>query len=333
MTNEVSSEPSTSTSTPMQSAVSKERQPILVICLEGCHGSGKTQLTHSFEKAGHLVLDEGFLDMPNTVLHPQSLLMESTWVCSWFRRLVDVATSAESNKQKALIADRSPLSAVFYALRNGTVLEPLIRACIEEVREVFNIHIVSVHIRTERELLWDRIQERLKREPRRAAFREDSKQWMDDVLAFYDSMQWDFTVSNNEVEIESLRRELLNSIADSFRASPFEDLIRHVDVVEKPILSTPHVFPNDGLASPSKLDALLGESPMKKRMRTPGPSPLRTAHGPSENAKKLKLDGQSPCVDLSLSSSFVVETPEVAIYSKPAGINSVGPQVVTPTVL
>jgi hypothetical protein len=75
--------------------------------------------------------------MPNTVLHPQSLLMESTWVCSWFRRLVDVATSAESNKL-ALIADRSPLSAVFYALRNGSVLEPLIRACIEEVMLPFH---------------------------------------------------------------------------------------------------------------------------------------------------------------------------------------------------
>ena len=138
---------------------SKNETPILVICLEGCHGSGmaerllysigriftflrmlpigKTELTHSFSKAGHLVLDEGFLDMPNTVLHPQSLLMESTWVCSWFRRLVDVATSAESNKL-ALIADRSPLSAVFYALRNGSVLEPLIRACIEEVHLFFH---------------------------------------------------------------------------------------------------------------------------------------------------------------------------------------------------
>ncbi len=113
--------------------ISEESQtPILVICLEGCHGSGKTQLTQSFKESGHLVLDEGFLDLPASVLHPQSLVMEATWVCSWFRRLVGVATSAQSNKL-ALVADRSPLSAVFYALRNGKVLEPLIRACIEEV--------------------------------------------------------------------------------------------------------------------------------------------------------------------------------------------------------
>jgi hypothetical protein len=182
-------------------------------------------------------------------------------------------------------------------------------------------------------LLWTRIQERLKREPRRAAFREDSKQWMDDVLAFYDSMQWDFTVSNNEVEIESLRRELLNSIADSFRAGPFEDLLRPSDLIKEPSLSTPHVFPNDGLASPSKFDALLGESPIKKRIRTPGPSPLHRALGPNDKCKKQKLEDQSPFVDISLSASFVVETPEVAIYSKSIVENSAGPQVVTPTVL
>lgn len=30
-----------------------------------------------------MVLDEAFLDMPEYALHPQSLLMETTWVCSW----------------------------------------------------------------------------------------------------------------------------------------------------------------------------------------------------------------------------------------------------------
>jgi hypothetical protein len=47
-------------------------------------GSGKTQLCNAFMNAGFWVLDEAFLDMPSYALHPQSLLMETTWVCSWY---------------------------------------------------------------------------------------------------------------------------------------------------------------------------------------------------------------------------------------------------------
>ena len=34
------------------------------------------------------MLDEAFLDMPSYALHPQSLLMETSWVVSWFLRLL-----------------------------------------------------------------------------------------------------------------------------------------------------------------------------------------------------------------------------------------------------
>ena len=36
---------------------------MLVICLEGCHGCGKTELCQHFEAAGFQVLDEAFIDM------------------------------------------------------------------------------------------------------------------------------------------------------------------------------------------------------------------------------------------------------------------------------
>lgn len=47
-------------------------------------GCGKSVLCRLFSEAGFWTLDEAFLDMPEYALHPQSLLMETSWVCSWW---------------------------------------------------------------------------------------------------------------------------------------------------------------------------------------------------------------------------------------------------------
>ena len=88
-------------------------------------------------REGFWVLDEAFLDMPSYALHPQSLLMETTWVCSWcvilyfsvlhqaifnatttprFERLLKCNEDLKSqgDQNQVFIADRSPFSAVFY---------------------------------------------------------------------------------------------------------------------------------------------------------------------------------------------------------------------------
>jgi len=52
---------------------------MIVLALEGCHGSGKTELSTLFAAKGYTVLDEGFLDMPSHLLHPQSIVMELAW--------------------------------------------------------------------------------------------------------------------------------------------------------------------------------------------------------------------------------------------------------------
>ena len=51
-------------------------------------GSGKTSLCKEVSNMGFRVLDENFLDMPAHSLHPQSLFMETKWVCAWY---VDLA--------------------------------------------------------------------------------------------------------------------------------------------------------------------------------------------------------------------------------------------------
>jgi hypothetical protein len=113
-----------------------------------CLGSGKTELCRQFQNAGIEVLDEGFMNMPSFPgIKPQSLIMESIWVSNWFQRLLQMQkdyqqSSGDSVMKKIFIADRSPYSAVYYAGKNGTLLEPLIRQGIEDLREV-NIQICT----------------------------------------------------------------------------------------------------------------------------------------------------------------------------------------------
>jgi hypothetical protein len=151
----------------------------------------------------------------------QSLLMETAWVCGWFQRvmshIVEIKKAAESGADAAehhvIIADRSPLSAVFYSRSDGHLLEPLIRQYVAELKAVADVHIHTVHLRTERALLWARILDRLEREPSRLALGEDKQDWMDRVLAFYDRMAWDVTVHNNLCTMPVLVADVLGSLS------------------------------------------------------------------------------------------------------------------------
>lgn len=172
-----------------------------------------------FTKAGFTTLDEAFLDMPSYCsLHPQSLLMETNWICGWFQRILKEASRAGNNPDKTLlVVDRSPLSAVFYTRNNnGLLLAPIIAAQIKELREV-NIEVFTVHVRCDTNVLWRRIQKRLTIEPDRAMYKEDSFEWLLEVKNFYDHFQgWDFTVDNSSDDtslLKSVSKEILDAVS------------------------------------------------------------------------------------------------------------------------
>ena len=187
---------------------------MIVICLEGSHGSGKSTICEEFEAADFWVLDEGFMNMPEYALHPQSLLMETTWVCSWFTRLLKKQNELKSQgytdvSQQIFFADRSPFSTVFYSRNGGSYLTPLINNMINEVREAAGIEIYTVYMTVEKELLWSRIQDRLSREPERKKYDEDKRAWMEKTVAFYDNFEWDLRVVNNNTTMPVLMRHIL----------------------------------------------------------------------------------------------------------------------------
>ncbi|KAJ0411532.1 hypothetical protein ATCC90586_001127 [Pythium insidiosum] len=193
-------------------------QKIIIVCLEGCHGCGKTSLSDEFEARGYRVLDEAFMDMPSYALPPQSLLMETSWVCSWFERVLRLARKVRHDKSMTprphvYIADRSPFSAVFYA-QHGRLLEPVIREQMREVEQFSNVQFYTVNLSVEPELLWTRILERLEREPERVRFNEHKRSWMDQTLAFYDTFNWDLTVQNGADSISSVADNIVEVLCD-----------------------------------------------------------------------------------------------------------------------
>lgn len=198
----------------------------LRIALEGVHGSGKTTILNHFKEAGFATLDEGFLDMPVVPsLHPQTLTMESNWVNCWFQRLLRKISESDDDQQ-VLITDRSPFSAVFYT-RNGMgkLLEPLIRAQIEELKSL-GIEIYTVYLKVDAEVLWGRIRSRLESEPERLALKEHRREWMEEVKSFYDGFAWDLVCDNNDRE--QALTELMVGLMDqvSQRSPKFRDAVR-----------------------------------------------------------------------------------------------------------
>lgn len=198
---------------------------VVVVSLEGCHGCGKTALCAEFAAQGYQVLDEAFLDMPSYALHPQSLLMETSWVCSWFERVLRIADQAKraptaDARRQVYIADRSPFSAVLYSA-NGKLLEPVIRAQMKEVQQFASVQFYNVHVQVDRGLLWQRITERLMVEPERVRYNEHKQEWMDHTLAFYNAFPWDLTVTNDERGVQDITDRITSLLAEQdpdFRA-------------------------------------------------------------------------------------------------------------------
>jgi hypothetical protein len=112
---------------------------------------------------------------------------------------------------EVLIADRSPYSAVFYS-HNGHLLEPVIREHIKELKKV-GIEVITISIDVAQDILWSRIQKRLKKEPWREKYHEGLMSWMIKSKAFYDGFRWDCVI-NNDLDSTDLTKVSFKSICD-----------------------------------------------------------------------------------------------------------------------
>lgn len=183
-----------------------------VICIEGCHGSGKTAITQKIDELSQQgvyngTIDEGFLDMPKYQISPQSFTMEMIWISRWFEKILKIKNDVSNAMDQVtpqtkshhappiFFADRSPYSALFYA-PNGLLLRSIIDESKKELAES-GIYIKTIYIQVGDDILWDRISQRLEREPHRKKYNEDSHDWMKKTVGFYEGHSWDAVIKNN----------------------------------------------------------------------------------------------------------------------------------------
>lgn len=185
---------------------------IRIYCIEGCHGSGKTNVVSELSRRGHQILDENFINMPQLGIKPQSFTMELIWISHWFERALELKKTPNS---KVYFADRSPYSAVLYA-EYGLLFKPIIAQNILDLKRA-GIDIINVYVEVDEDVLWGRISDRLQKEPERQKYREDSRQHMTSVLDFYKSHDdlWNYTVNNTANDIEFVIQNILQITSHS----------------------------------------------------------------------------------------------------------------------
>ena len=186
-----------------------------IFCLEGAAGAGKSTLVQLL-KPNFPVLEEEFMDPDenrgNRVqLHPQGLVMEARWVSRWFERALLLAKQGT----KCAFSDRSPYSAEIYG-HCGELLAPMIREQIQELAS-HDIHVVTILVHVDQDILWDRVQQRLLREPHRVKYGEADKEFFRRIMTVYERHAWDFRVDNTPVGVHDalglIRHEVAHCMA------------------------------------------------------------------------------------------------------------------------
>ena len=161
-------------------------------------------------------------------MHPQSQYCELNWLANWFQRIMllkqchvleqqqllsqlqkcEIVPGSEQyndaittlTSPKLFVVDRSPYSACFYTRENrGYSFMPMIQSTIEELKNNADIHVYTVCLKvSNHKTLWDRICDRLKREPSRLQFNESSREWMMHIYDEYEKFpHWDFVMTND----------------------------------------------------------------------------------------------------------------------------------------
>ncbi len=173
---------------------------MFVFCIEGCHGTGKTELCTKLLEKGYNVIGEAFIHVENTGLNPQSVTMEMKWTMDWFTKIIKIS---QSDPNGIYITDRSPLSSKFYSQSHGDMISILTKEMIEEI-SILGIKIVTICLDVDKIVLWDRIRYRLEKEPYRIKYNENNKEWMIKVLSMYNFEQWDEKLDNSFILIGEL---------------------------------------------------------------------------------------------------------------------------------
>lgn len=186
---------------------------VTFVCIEGAHGVGKTTVVEQFRSAGYPVLEEKFLDQKplSPKLDRQGLIMETKWAWDALACMVKYRKDSSSCDRPVVIVDRSPYSSAVYTKdHKGMSLVPVVRGCIDEMKEL-GINVITVCIALDRDALWERIEARFAKDTVRAEL-ESSRDFMDEVCSDYSDLYGDIWDATFEVDPKDTPRRAMESI-------------------------------------------------------------------------------------------------------------------------
>lgn len=172
-----------------------------IFCIEGNYGIGKSTLINKLQQLNVGFINEGFMELYAEEMDPNGVINEIEWVSSWFKRVIELNKQATTS---VVIADRSPYSALFFMKSCISEMKTIIDNMILELKN-YDIHVVTIHLKTERELNWNRVLKRLESEPYRLSFNENDRCKFDSVYDKYDEFKWDHEIENDDASIENIK--------------------------------------------------------------------------------------------------------------------------------
>ena len=166
---------------------------LIVVCIEGVHGVGKTTICRLLRSYGFNVRREIFVEkVADSPLPPGSFTQEISWITSWCDWITSfyrdhVANEDSSGGVKILFSDRCPLTPPIYATSHNALLEMVARTAFSDLEEFLPISIVPVFIQLDLFLVYPRIVKRAQAEPIREKFNELLPEHLERVDARYKS--------------------------------------------------------------------------------------------------------------------------------------------------
>jgi thymidylate kinase len=142
-----------------------------IVCLEGCHGVGKSSLLRLLEKLpeSYDCIPEKFTRIGNLI--PTNFITESAWIMRWFKKVAHMLSYGQSD---VIITDRSPYSALMYCNAHcRELLSTIIDTGFEELRTKhdFDLQIFIINVNEDDHLA--RLRNRLIHQPERKEMSED----------------------------------------------------------------------------------------------------------------------------------------------------------------
>jgi len=174
------------------------RDRIVLACLVGCSGAGKTELigslpaTYSKHSEGYTVHDRRSVAIDNS-LH----LSKFRYISDWYLFAIKLSIP-EQKRARLVVSDRCPYDVGAY-VSNGDLFFNLARECEAELLLHYDIQILKIYVRAELSTILSRIKNRLTKQPWRLKYHEDDLDFTRNSFDYFERhrQHWDLIIDGD----------------------------------------------------------------------------------------------------------------------------------------